>query len=294
MEIPSPGILDQLNKLQQQLADLDKAIEDGNKSIQDQRAKRAGLQAQIAPLTQLGKQIADSLDGAKKEGEEGAALLAEATAARDQAVARLRSQLSADSIKVIDDGVAAIDAKIRQSADGVGAAAADAAKLGERLAQARAAVQAADAARAEMVNALRQTPKAIQAAASEVRRLRKDLDDASKAGNLPRSYYLVLELGAALDQLKEECDEKRVSDLIRALNTQSGDLVSARAAEAAAAAAADKKQADLAAAQQALAALKKQRQQRVDELLTDGKPQATTVAPTTQAPRIKAPPVASA
>lgn len=292
MYTQSSGVLDQLKALQKQLADLDKDIEGDNQSIQEKRAKRAALQARIAPLAQLGKQLSDSQDTAKKEREEAAKLLTETTAYRDQVLARLKGQLSDEIIAKIEQGVKAIDDEIGQAEDVVHNALGAAATAAEEHAAAQAAVKTADSDRANTVNALRQISKAIQGAAGDVKRLRKELDDAAKNGNLPRAYYLTIELSAAIERLKAASDEQLEKDLIKQLDQRSDALAKAQEAEGKAGDNVKQKDEDLKAARDALDTLKKQRPQRVDDLLngTAGS-QAARAAPAVPSPSIPPPPV---
>jgi chromosome segregation ATPase len=295
MYAQSSGVLDQLKELQQQLADLDKDIEGDNTSIQKKRAKRAELQARIAPLAQLGKQVSDSKDALKKERDDGAKLLTDTTAFRDQVLARLKGQLSADIIAKIEHGVQAIDDEIGHAEADVRTSEGAAATAGQERADAQAAVKEADGQRTDTVNALRQLPKAIQGAAADVKRLHKDLDDAAKAGNLPRAYYLALALGAALDRLKAASNDELEKNLLKQLDDQSVALAKAQEAEGKAGDNVQRKEDELKVARDALDTLKKQRQQRVDDLLNGkGGGQAAKAAPAASPQPAMPPPIAGA
>ena len=285
MYAQSSSVLDQLQALQKQLADLDQNIQSDNQSIQEKRAKRAALQAKIAPLAQIGKQVSDSKDTAKKERVDGAKLLTETTAFLDQALAKLKGQLSDEITAKIDQGVKDIDDEIGRAEADVHTAEAAAATVNQERADAQAAIAAADSQRTDTLNAIRQLPKAIQSAAADVKRLHKELDDAAKAGNLPRAYSLALALSAALDQLKKASSEQRETDLIKQLDAQSDALAKAQEAEGKADDNVKQKASDLQAARDALDALKKKRPQRIDDLL-NGKAaaQAAKAAPAAAPP----------
>lgn len=268
MLTPPSAVLKQLEELQKQLATLDQQIEGANTSIQAQRAARAALQAQIAPLLQLGKQVTDSQAALQKEREDGTKLLAETSAFRDQLLARLKAELSAEIIAKIDQGVQAIDGAITAAEGAVHTCEGELAGAGATRDKATAAVKAAEGQRADTLNQLRQLPKAAQAASGDVRRLRKELEDAAKAGNLPRAYYLAGALGAALARLKTASSDAEEKRLLKQLDDQSGALTTARQQESDANAEVQRHEASLKAANDTLGGLKKQRQQQIDDLLS--------------------------
>ncbi len=267
MQTQETGVLDRIHELQKALADLDQEIGNDATSIQGKHTRRTALHAKISLLVQIQRQVSDSSGLLTKEYEGAQKLSTEVGAFVDKELPHIRGQLSDVTVARIDTGLEAIDGEIVLSEADLGRTQDAAAAAQQQLADTQATMARVSSQRVATLNQLRLLPKVIQEAASEVKRLRKELEAVISAGNLARAYYLAIELRAALELLRAVKSDQQEKQLRTALDNQLEAFLKAQAEEQQQAISVRQTKEAMEAAREKLGALKKQRQKRIAELL---------------------------
>jgi DNA repair exonuclease SbcCD ATPase subunit len=211
---------DSLQQLQQALASAQKGVTDSQAKLQEYTDKKTALQKAVDDAVKNKDALGKQRDGIKQSLDDAA----EAGATR---LAELKSQLSAEHRKQVDEAVKQVEDNIQKKQDKVN-------DLNVQLGKAQTAADTAknDAADAknkfdDLQKQLKQLATDSTAAKDKVVKLRTSMEAAYSGGKLTEAYFLVQELDKEISRARGMIDPEKEAGLLKQLALQWSGLAKA-------------------------------------------------------------------